>query len=365
MSATGANSRIAFLLSARAYLDALMPVLRCLGLLTLLAAILAGCTRKPELHRFSGHFKGLHYHIQWWASGSVNATALDKRVQKTLSDTQRQISLSNPGSALVAFNRSKSTQWQPMPHDLISLLEIAKIVHTLSRGCYDPTIKPLIDLWGFRDDILHVPDANEIADARARIGLERLDIDKLRGRIRKTVPGLALDLSAIANGYGLWRLSKTFDRAGVDNYLIHLDGDLMAKGHRVDGKRWRVHVHHALPGKGSVVKRISVDDEDGVAIDSATTRHHFKSANGHAYSRIINPHTGAPVRHNLVAATVFGSDPRMADAWSSAMLCLGKKPGEAVAERLDLRVLFVRQEQNYLLESESPALRSTREVTVY
>lgn len=342
-----------------------MSVVRSLLLLTLVLLVGAGCTRKPVLHRISGQFKGTHYHIRWWTSGKVNPDALNKKVQLALSGVYDQIGLRNPHSALVAFNHSKSTQWQPLPKDLISLLEIAKIVHTLSRGCYDPTIKPLVDLWGFRDDILHVPDADQIADARSRIGLERLDIDKLRDRVRKTVPDLALDLGSVEIGYGLWRISQVFDKAGVDNYLINLDGDLMAKGHRTDGKRWRVEIRRSIPGEASIDKNVSIDNEDGVSIDTAATSRHFVDANGKSYSHIISPRTGAPVTHNLISATVFGADPRMTDAWSTAMLCMGKKEGEKVAERLDLKVLFIQREPNYLLESESPELQSTSDVTVH
>ncbi len=341
-----------------------MPVLRSLSVVVLITLLAGGCGQAPRLQKLQGHAEGTTYHISWWSGRKVNAAELENHIQQALAKVDREISTYRKDSDLEKFNRSRSTDWQTMPADVIALLETARIVHTQSRGCYDPTIKPLFDLWGFQKDKLHVPSADEIAQVRSEIGFERVKIDKLRDRIRKTIPDLQLDLSSMGEGYTIWNLARVFDRAGIDNYLIEFGGDMMVKGHKPDGKRWRVAIERPMPGQVSVQKVVSIDNEDGVSVNTSGTYRHYFDKDGHVYSHILNPRTGAPVTHNLVSATVFGRDPRLTDAWATAMLCMGKKEGEKVAERLDLKVFFIQQEKNYLLESESPELRNTSDVTV-
>lgn len=341
-----------------------MSVVRLCSVFPLLTLLLSGCGQTPQLQKMQGHAEGTTYEIKWWNHSHGGKAALRKRVDQALARVDREISTYRKDSDLQRFNLSRSTDWQTMPKEVIGLLEIAKIVHTQSRGCYDPTIKPLFDLWGFQGDRQHVPDASEIAEARSKVGLERVEIDKLRSRIRKTIPDLQLDLSSMGEGFTLWSLGHVFDKAGIENYLIEFGGDMLVKGHKPDGKRWHIAIERPKPGQVGIQKVVTIDNEDGVSINTSGTYRHYFDANGRMYSHILNPRTGSPVTHNLVSATVFGRDPRLSDAWATAMLCMGKKEGEKVAERLDLKVFFIQQEHNYLLESESPELQNTSDVTV-
>ncbi|MEJ2347072.1 MAG: FAD:protein FMN transferase, partial [Gammaproteobacteria bacterium] len=144
-----------------------------------LAAVLTFSARgrTPQLHEIDNFAEGTTYHITWWADHAVNEDALRGDIDSTLAQIDRQISNYRSDSDIERFNRSRSTEWQTLPAPVIKLLAIAQTVYRGSNGCYDPTVGPLFDLWGFRTDKPHVPDAREIAAVKREIGFNHVELD--------------------------------------------------------------------------------------------------------------------------------------------------------------------------------------------
>ena len=97
---------------------------------------------------------------------------------------------------------------------------------------------------------------------------------------------------------------------------------------------------------------------------SGTYRHYF-DAQGQRYSHILDARTGRPVSHDLVSVTVFLEDPVIADAWSTALLCLGQKDGIKAANAEKIPALFIQQQENELIESRSDALNALDSLTIH
>ncbi|WP_097460440.1 FAD:protein FMN transferase [Mangrovitalea sediminis] len=340
-----------------------MSMLRALFAIAAIV-LLAGCSQPPKIVGLQGHAEGTTYHIRWWSQKPVDMAQIKQQMQVALDRVDREISNYRDDSDIEHFNRNRTTDWQTLPADVIQLLDIAKTVYHDSHGCYDPTIKPLFDLWGFRADKLHVPSAAEIAATKAEVGFDHVTIDTAHSRIRKSLPQLAIDMSSMGEGYTIWHLSKVLEDAGVHNYLVEFGGDMLVKGHKPGGKRWKIAIERPLPGDMQVEKVVAILADNGVSINTSGTYRHFFDEDGHVYSHILNPRTGAPVTHNLVSATVFGTDPRVSDAWATAMLCMGRDEGGQVAQAQSLPVFFIQQEGKKLITSESPALEKSTAVMI-
>ena len=93
---------------------------------------------------------------------------------------------------------------------------------------------------------------------------------------------------------------------------------------------------------------------------SGTYRNFFEQ-DGHVYSHILNPATGRPVTHNLLSVTVLHEDPTWADAWATALLCIGESGAVKIAERESLKVLLIYREGNELKEFISRDFLNARE----
>lgn len=329
-----------------------------------LFAALPGCQQAPRIQKIQNYAEGTTYHISWWSDKPVDEEALRRQIGGVLAQIDKEISNYRNDSDIEVFNRAHTTAWQPLPPDVVNLLAIARRVYLRSGGCYDPTIEPLFALWGFAADKLHVPSARQIATAERAVGFDKVQLDVPGHRVRKTVPQLAINMSSLGEGYSIWRLARVLESKGIHNYIVEFGGDLLVKGHKPEGQKWRIAIARPVPGQLAVQKVITIENEHGVSINTSGTYRRFFDDKGKIYPHILDPRTGAPVHHNLVSATVFDTDPRVSDAWATAMLCLGKRQGDAVAERDGIRVFFVQQEGKHLIESESTALRRDRGVKI-
>lgn len=326
---------------------------------------LVSCSQPPPVRKLQGTAQGTTFQISWWSDQAVDRQALQRSLHEALKQVDLWISNYRDDSLIEGFNRSTNTGWQPLPADVIHLLDIAKTVYKASDGCYDPTIEPLFDLWGFRADKLNVPTEQQIAMTLDRTGYDHVELDKQHNRLRKNLPNLSIDMSSMGEGYTGWRLSRVLERAGIHNYLVEFGGDMMVKGGKPDGSHWRIAIERPVPGQIKVQKVVTIKNGQGVSINTSGTYRHYFDDQGRSYSHILDARTGAPVTHNLVSATVIGTDPRVSDAWATAMLCMGQKQGMAVARKEHLSVFFIQQSKDgKLIETRSPALKTSDSVTV-
>ncbi|QUN06700.1 FAD:protein FMN transferase [Shewanella yunxiaonensis] len=341
--------------------------LKVLLYLLVSAAIIYGLrhyTSQPQLQKVEGFAQGTTYHISWWSENPVPTKDIEQQFNATLNQIDAELSTYRDDSYISKLNHSSSTDWQPASTDFIQLIEIAKDIHHKTGGCYDPTIGPLFNLWGFQKDKFNLPTAAEIAAVTAEIGMEKVEVDVTGSRIRKTLPGLQLNFSSMGEGYSISKLAAVLESHDIRNYLVEFGGDMKIRGHKPDGKKWRIAIDR--PDKQDDERQpysiITINDETGVTLDtSGTYRHHFDE-NGKEYSHILDPRTGAPVNHNLVSASVFGSDPRVSDAWATAMLCLGPQAGQTVAKEQHLEVFFIENDHGHFHNAESEALAASHRV---
>jgi thiamine biosynthesis lipoprotein len=300
-------------------------------LVSLAAAAAAGCTRAPALESVSGLAQGTTYTLQWWSEQPVDPDAVAAAATAELDRIDALLSNYRTDSVLERFNAVRSVEPQSLPAELVALLRVAVDVHRASSRCFDPTVRPLVHLWGFDGDEPHVPDAASIAAALENVGLDKLEILDAQ-TVRKTVPGVEIDMSSIGQGYTVARLAAAVEGLGIADYLVEIGGELLARGHKPRGERWRVGIENPTAAGGAAEALVVPGDAPVAVVTSGTYRHYFE-AQGRSYGHILDARTGRPVEHALVEVTVVGTDPTRAAAWGTALLCLGPEEGARTADR--------------------------------
>ncbi len=328
--------------------------------------LLSGCSQAPKLQKISGFAEGTTYHVTYWSKQDVPVAKVTEQFNKKLAAIDKEYSTYRNDSYISKFNHSTSTQWQPASKDFIYMLSVAKKLNKDSHGCYDPTIQPLYKLWGFQGDILNVPSAQQIAAIKKDIGIDKIEIDPVNLRIRKTIPQLQLDLSSMGEGYAISQLSKILEADGVNNYLVEFGGDMKIKGRKLEGQKWRVAIEQPIALKDGIrpYTIVNINAEDGVSLNTSGTYHHNFKDGKKDYSHILDTRTGAPVTHDLVSASVFGHNPIVTDAWATSMLCLGPVEGKIVANEQNLPVYFIQSEGKTFKSSESDTLKNYKRITL-
>ncbi len=328
---------------------------------TLLALI--SCSQPDQLHTISGDAQGTRWNVTVWNPAGVNSDQLEQAIQAEFERIDLTLSNYRSDSVIERFNVSTSTKPVEVGAEIVSLVESARRVSVASQGCYDLTVKPLFDLWGFTGDQLHLPDAVTLAATRQRVGFTQMEAVSAK-TLRKTIPTLRVDLSSIAQGYSVGRIAAVVETMGIVDYLVEIGGELQTRGHKPDGTHWRIGVERPQSDGSSVQKALTIARETPVAVMTSGTYRHYFDNHGKRYSHVLDARTGAPVAHDTVSVTVINADPTLADAWSTALLCLGHEQGEIVANQYGIAALFIRTANQTFVESPTAAWSALQGIKV-
>lgn len=332
----------------------------CFYLSMLVAA--SGCSER--IQKLQGYAQGTTYHISYWAETQVDDKQVKEAIETEFGTIDKLLSNYRNDSIIETFNSTENTDGFVVGGDIVSLVRIAQTVHKISQGCYDLTIKPLFDLWGFQNETQILPPEASIAKTMSQIGMEKLEIVN-DTTLRKKQPDLKVDLSSIAQGYSVERMSQILEKHGVKDYLVEIGGELKTNGHKPDGQSWRIAVEKPLPGEQKLHKVIDMPKDSPLAVMTSGTYHHYFDENGVRYSHILDARTGRPVSHDLVSVSVIDPNPINADAWSTTLLCLGQEEGLKAANAENIIAFFIQQQNNELIESRSNALMDSKQLILH
>lgn len=330
--------------------------------LLLASLFLSACTKIPELAHIEGFAQGTTYHITFELNDKNKQAAITEAIATEFNRLDKEISNYRDDSTIEKFNAQHNTEPQEVTEEIVHLIELARSVSTATYGCYDLTVKPLFDLWGFKKDSFHLPSNEELQQARALVGMNKLEtLDKTH--LRKTLPDVRVDLSAIGQGYSVGRMATILESYQVENYLVEIGGELKARGKKPDGNSWRVAVEKPLANQRKLEKIAVFASSEGLALTPSGTYRHYFDKDGKRYSHILDARTGKPVVHNTLATVVIDADPTVADNWDTALLCLGSEEGIKVANENGIAALFIDQEGEKLVEKNSRALDTLKTIS--
>ena len=324
--------------------------------------LLAGCS-EPSIQKFEGATQGTTFHISYWSYSPLSDKAIEATIESQLEIIDKTLSNYRPDSVIELFNSNENTQSQEVGNEIVSLVRIAQTVFQDSQGCFDLTTKPLFDLWGFRGDTPAIPDEADVLKTLSKIGMEKLEVVD-ETHLRKKQADLKVDLSSIAQGYSVGKISRVLEQNGINDYLVEIGGELQTRGHKPDSKPWRIALERPLPGEQRMQKRITMPKESPMAVMTSGTYNHYFDYQGQRYSHILDARTGRPITHDLVSVTVIHEDPTIADAWDTALLCIGQKDGLQAANAAKIPALFIQQQGTQLIESRSEALNTLDRITL-
>lgn len=337
----------------------MMAILRLAGCCLMLWAVVAPAAAAP-LQPLSGRTMGTTWSVQLQLPAGTAAATLQRGIQAELDRIDGQMSTYQPDSDLSRFNRAPPGSWQALPVEFFDVLQHALQVARESGGAYDPTVGPLVNLWGFGPDrkLRQPPTEAAIAAAKAQVGWWKLKLDPVRRRAWQP-GGVYLDLSAVAKGHAVDQVGRYLQRMAVASWLVEVGGELKAHGRKPGGLPWRVGIERPDAAAGAVasadelVRTVTLHDR--AMATSGDYRHVFED-HGQFYSHHIDPRTGYPVPHEVASVTVLADDCMQADPLGTTLSVLGAERGMAYAQNHGLAVLMIVRTAQGLEQRLSPAL---------
>jgi thiamine biosynthesis lipoprotein len=256
---------------------------------------------------------------------SQQAAALRGHLQGRLDAINKMMSTWDPESELSRFNAAREGDVVGVSRETAAVVKVAKAMGKHTDGAFDVTLGPLIRLWGFdRGGNKRVPSAAEVEAARQKVGLDRLTVhDVGRAALSKKVPGLEVNLSGIAKGYGVDALITLLKEKGITRAMVEIGGEVATIGKNAKGQPWTlgINVPRSDADPTAVLRTVSVE---GKGLATSGNYRNFFEQGGKRYAHVLDPVTGEPTDHNLVSVTVLAPDCMTADGLATAGLVMGE-----------------------------------------
>ena len=278
---------------------------------------------------------------------------LEKLINRRLDEIDQRMSTFISDSEVSLINSSRNTGATFINPELEKVLLVAQEISVLTEGAFDITVGPLVNLWGFGPDKTNnqAPKAEAIQQALKSVGYQKLVINTRVVTLRKTLPSIAIDLSALAKGYAVDEVAEVLDQQGITDYLVEIGGELHLKGKNLQGENWRIAVEKPNEEKRELQTVLSLTD---IAMATSGDYRNYFEQDGQRFAHTLDPRTGYPITHKLASVTVLSDTTMKADAWATALMVLGPEQGYNIAEQQNLAVLFIIKTDQGFIERETP-----------
>lgn len=295
--------------------------------------VLVSCGGPQSYEKMGGlTFGSIPYQITY--KGDV-PIGFQTKVDSVLQAINQSMSTYDSASVISQVNRTKQSAWvDPMFQEVFTE---SKRIWKMSDGAFDPTIGPLMSLWGFRKQATKKVDSHEVDSVKAFIGMNLVE---LKGdTLYKKHPLVQLDFGAIAKGYGVDEVAELFNRYAVEHYLIEIGGEVRAKGENGRSTSWML----------KILQPDTVPSQESFALAKLSDGSMATSGNYRQYTRVgkqlrvhtMDPASGYSSVHKLLSATVFSSSCMTADAIATACMVRGVASAIALDEQHEAFQLFL------------------------
>ena len=289
-----------------------------------------------------GKTMGTFWRVSVIGVDEAKAQALRAKVQAQLDADDRLLSTGKNDSALMRFNHATDTRPWPVSEAMADIVTLSLRIGAKTHGAMDITVGPLVNLWGFGPDKQPVatPEAQAIAAAKARTGLQHLQVINQSGRqfLQKDIPDLFVDLSTVGEGYAADHLARLMEQEGISRYLVSVGGALVSRGMNGEGKPWRVAIQKPTDRENAVQ---AIVDINGHGISTSGSYRNYYELDGKRISHVIDPQTGQPITHKLVSVTVIAPTALEADGWDTGLMVLGPEKAQQVVREEGLAVYMI------------------------
>jgi thiamine biosynthesis lipoprotein len=316
-----------------------------LSLALILSFILLPCNlsgRDQHLKRydFSLPRMGTTFRIELYSADDATASKAADAAFARAEELEQIMSDYREDSELMRLAREGVPAPFPVSNDLYDVLAKSIRISEFSRGAFDVTVGPLVELWRKARTTRRFPDASELAKAKALVDYRNLELDAARRTVFLKRAGMKLDLGAIGKGYAADQMLALLQSRGIRQAMVVAGGEV-ALGAPPPGKAgWRVAIDTPDTGTGNPPCVILLHD---AAVSTSGNSRQFVEINGRRFSHIIDPSTGLGLE-GAASTTVIARDSATADALATALSVMPVADGILLAESLaGVAAFWVRQ----------------------
>lgn len=308
---------------------------------------------QDEPVKIEGHAQGTTYHITYFEKQNKN---YQPEIEKILKDFDQSVSTYSPTSIISRIN---SNEKNVIVDDyFIACFNKAKEVWKNTDGAFDPTVYPLVNLWGWGPGKKQTVDKAKVDSILKFVGFQLIT---LKGnRIIKKDPRVSLDFNAFAQGYSVDVISNFLNSKGITSYIVEIGGEVYARGKKPDGDNWKIGIEKPIDNTDGINPLKAIAKLENMAIATSGNYRRFVIIDGVKYAHHLDPKTGYPTKNNLLSASVFSGECISSDANATGILVMGLEKAKKFLEshkELQVYLIYSDDKGNYQT-FETPGIHS-------
>lgn len=283
-----------------------------------LALISCNSTSNERFIENTGRAQGSTYQIKYLSPEGVD---FGDRFESIFAEIDLSMSTYVPTSLISMVNKGDTLV--TVDSMFIEVLKRSLEIANETNGSFDPTIGPIVRLWGFGFDEVRTDVTSEMVnDTKSKTGYQNVSVNGLEVSVP---PGFNLDFNAIAQGYTVDYLAEFLEESGVDRYMIEVGGEVRARGTNESGTIWRIGVDKPTEDidQQDRFQFILTLDNASLATSGNYRKFWVDAETGARYSHTIDPQTGYPARNELLSASIIAPSAMDADAYATVCMVVG------------------------------------------
>jgi FAD:protein FMN transferase len=261
-------------------------------------------------------------------------------------EIEKLMSVNISSSDVSRINAAAGIEPVLVQEDTFKVIERAIYFAELSGGLFDPTVGPIVSLWGISGKP-RVPSKEEINEALPLINWRNIELDTRLKSVYLRQKGMSLDLGGIAKGYAADEAVKIIKSHKINSAKIDLGGNIFLIGTRHDKKLWKVGIQNPDGRRGSIIGFLRIPEKTVVA--SGVYERNFEE-DGVFYHHLLSVKDGYPVNNGLVSVTIIADDSMDADALSTAIFVSGYENGISILRNYgEAQAVFVFEDRSVIV----------------
>jgi thiamine biosynthesis lipoprotein len=262
--------------------------------------------------------------------------SIEQRIRK-LDD---YLSLFKKDSEVSRINKLSGLSAVHVGSDTFTVIEKAVDMAKCTKGAYDISINPVMELWRIAKKTGILPDRYSIQKTLDLVNYKDISLDKDISTVFLKRKGQSIDLGGIAKGYAVDIAREMLKKAGINNAIINFGGTVCAFGTSFD-----VGIQHPLMQTNCSCGSITLADE--CIATSGIYQNNFK-LHGLEYHHIIDKSTGYPVENSLLSVSVIGQEAAMLDAVATAALINWPDEYRRITKKHNLSYVYITKDLDVL-----------------
>ncbi|MGL6107580.1 FAD:protein FMN transferase [Romboutsia sp.] len=298
------------------------------------------------------------FNKDYFALGTVNEiTIFSKDEEKSnkvlnqcgniLNDITNRMSTHISTSEINQINQSAGKDFVKVSPDTFELIKTAIKYGAISKGTFDITIGPVVDLWAIGTDKARVPSSLEIKNILPLVNYKNILLDEKNLSIKLANPNMEIDLGGIAKGFAADKIASYLRSQEVDNAIINLGGNIYVLGNKEDKTPFNIGIQDPTQPRGNAIGSIEASN---VSVVTSGIYERYIEKNNKIYHHMINPSTGYPFDNNLSSVTIISTISMNCDALSTSAFGLGLDKGLELVNNLDnVDAIFITRDKKIYL----------------